>query len=379
MMDDSDRYREALQKSLVSDGWEQAFDHGRLKEWLAKNEDRLRLNARALLGESDDAHVAYCKAIEDFVPKNRYDLPSTEGIFRPILEGVIQCAASIGLKPTRDVELVTSTSISPTPFARPTTTTHQLFIGLGTSAFCNYWAKAYTAIVKAIAASGPPFEKITEASQLRTHLARDPRALILSARLSLYYAATGTVLGFGEVEQPRDHFAERMQLLQSMEIFAVAHEYAHFLADERGLSFVDETGEPAPIGIEYFCDAIGLQISREWGSKNDNWFAFAGVGGLAFFRAIETCTNCANAVAMRSAAPVDTAMRSAGNAISHPPASERALTLIKRSIDTTAVDQRKAVESFLGEYDLICTAIGTYVLELVESKDGVDRSSGSLP
>lgn len=366
-MDDSDRYREALQKSLLSDGWGDAFDHGRLKEWLSKNEGRLRGNAQALLGESDAAHKAYCKAIDDFVPKSRYDLPSTEGIFRPLLDEVIQCAGSIGLKPIRNVELVTSTSISPTPFARPTTGIHQLYVGLGTSAFCNYWAKAYTAIVKAIPASGPPFERITEAKQLRTHLSKNPQGLILSARLSLYYAATGTVLGFGEVEQPLDYFPYRMQLLQSMEIFAVAHEYAHFVADERGIRFVDETGEAFPMGIEYFCDAVGLRISREWGSKNDNWLAFTGAGGLAFFRAIETCSNCASAVASDRGTPARPATRATGDDASHPPVNERALTLIKRSVDTTAVDQREAVEDFLTEYNVVCTTMGTYVLELVES------------
>lgn len=66
-----------------------------------------------------------------------------------------------------------------------------------------------------------------------------------------------------------------------MEIFALSHEYSHFVAHERELKFKDEDGNPFPQGLELFCDAMGLQISRIWGSKNRNWLAFTGVGGAS--------------------------------------------------------------------------------------------------
>src|ERR1043166_6918114 len=67
-----------------------------------------------------------------------------------------------------------------------------LYIGPGGSAFCNYWAKAYTAIVKAIAARDPN-KRVTSAEDLKDCLSYDPSGLLLAARLALCYAATGTL------------------------------------------------------------------------------------------------------------------------------------------------------------------------------------------
>ena len=184
IMDDADWYRRALQRSLLTEGWEAAFDYDRLREWVQTNREVLRASARATLGDAASACMdEYQSVVESFFPRSEYDLPETEAIFRPLLDAVVDTARVIGLRLVREVELVTSTSVSPTPFARPTTGTHQLFIGSGTSAFCNYWAKAYTEIVKAIAAGGPPFERITSPAQLRNH--RPDRLTTRDASLAL--------------------------------------------------------------------------------------------------------------------------------------------------------------------------------------------------
>jgi hypothetical protein len=368
-MDDTVRYREALQESLLTEGWEEAFDYNRLREWVQNNRERLRAMARDTLGEAAVGHENhFANNVESYSPERNYDLPMTEAVFRPIFDALVKSACAIGLRPVREVELVTSTSISPTPLARPTTGTHQLFVGLGTSTFCNYWAKAYTAIVKAIAGIGSPYEGVTSPEDLRERLSQDPRGIILAARLSLYYAVTSTLIGFGEVEQPPDYVAYRRELLNAMEVFALSHEYSHFLADERQLTFIDKFGEPSNSGLEFFCDVMGLQISRNWGSQNDNWLAFSGVGGLAFFRAVDTCEACTSILAdirPRALAFGQTrAYRDAGQD-THPPINERASNLIRRSIETTCDEQKRQVESFLTEYDLICTTISTYVSDIL--------------
>lgn len=365
IMDDADRYRRALQRSLLTEGWEAAFDYDRLREWVQTNREVLRASARATLGDAASACMdEYQSVVESFFPRSEYDLPETEAIFRPLLDAVVDTARVIGLRLVREVELVTSTSVSPTPFARPTTGTHQLFIGSGTSAFCNYWAKAYTEIVKAIAAGGPPFERITSPAQIRNHLAHDPTGLLLATRLSLYYAVTGTLMGFGGVEQPQHYTAYRMELLQAMEMFALSHEYVHFLAHERGLEFADKAGNVSPQGLEIFCDTMGLQICRNWGSRNSNWLAFTGVGGLAFFRAVDLCETCAAELAIDDASAV-VRTRLETKEAAHPPISDRVNNLIEKAVDRASSDQRPGVRAFLAEYNLICTTIGVYVSDVL--------------
>jgi hypothetical protein len=220
----------------------------------------------------------------------------------------------------------------------------------------------YTAITKAIAAEGDGKKRVTSAVDLKNCLSHDVSGLLLATRLSIYYAAAGTVLGFGEVNQPSPYTGYRIELLRAMEVFALAHEYSHFLLDERSLRVADEEGNETNLGFEVFCDAIGLQLSRVWGSENDNWLAFTGAGGIAFFRAYETSVNCATELAEyndqsrpQRKQPDD----------SHPPPGERALNLIKWAVEKTDSDQREAVETFLVEFDLICSNIGAFVLDTV--------------
>jgi hypothetical protein len=372
-VDDSNRYREWLQKSLLTEGWEAAFDHRRLTEWVRNNRELLMAMAQSCAGDEETVRE-YESFVQAFSPKSGYDLPTTEAIFRPLFDEIVECAKESGLKPVRDVELITSTSISPTPFAMPTAGTHQLFVGPGTSAFCSYWAKAYTAIVKAISAGGD-LQPIMSSENLRSRLSRDPSGINLAVRLALYFSVTGSLLGFGVVDQPPDYYSYRLQLLQSMEIFVLSHEYCHFVAHERELEFRDQDGHPFSQGLELFCDAMGLQLSRLWGSKNNNWLAFTGVGGLAFFRAIDICESGAAELLncnLRLALPRAKERRQL-ESDSHPPVTERTMNLITWAIDRTANDEKAAASSFLAEYDLICTTIRNDVSEILrESKQSLN-------
>ena len=375
-MDESNQYREWLQKSLLTEGWEAAFDHQQLTNWVRNNRALLMTMARSCHG-NEVTVKQYESVVHDFSPRSKYDLPTTEAIFRPLFDEIVECAKETGLKSVRDVELVTSTSISPTPFALPTSGTHQLFIGPGTSAFCNYWAKAYTAIVKAISARGDT-QPIMSSEDLRSRLSRDPSGISLAVRLALYFSVTGSLLGFGVVDQPPDYYPYRLELLKSMEIFALSHEYSHFVAHERELEFKDEDGNPFPHGLELFCDVMGLQISRTWGSKNRNWLAFTGVGGLAFFRAIDICESGAAELFdgnLGLSLPRERARRPS-DSDTHPSVTDRTMNLITWTIDRTADDERPAVTGFLTEYDLICTTLRAEVSEILrESKQGLNDES----
>jgi len=364
-IDDSARYREALQKSLLTDGWEEAFSHNRLRKWVNENRERLAESARINLGKSDLAAERHFESvINNFKPVGQFDLATTDAIFKRHFDEVVQVAGVLGFQPTRPVELVTSTSVLATPFARPTADTHQLFVGLGTSTFCNYWAKAYSAIVTAVAAPEFEWKPIESIADLRTRLSRDPSGLVLAGRLSLFYGAFGTLMGFGEVQQTAAHYPYRVHLLAAMEVFALAHEYGHFLAHERNIEFADD------VNLEYFCDSIGMRLSQEWGAKYNNWLAFVGIGGLVFFRAFEISELTALVLAKRTtdlSAGVAARIGRNQTSNSHPPASDRADRLITAAIRTVAADQKEQARRFAEEYDLICTAINGFVSEMLES------------
>lgn len=371
-MSDEERYRIFLQESLLTSGWEAAFDHDRLKNWLRSNREKLQANAKSVLGEFGLEYVEkFSQAVEEFKPVSKYDLPITNAIFEPHLSAVIETAHTIGVLPIRQIDLITSTSISPTPYARPTNDTHQLFVGLGTSMFCNYWAKAYTGVVRGIGAKGPPYNAMSSAQQIRESFSDDISSFLLAARLAMYFGATGTLLGFGKIEQPLSYLAYRAELCAAMEHFVIAHEYAHFIAFERGLEEGADGEGLSGIELEYFCDEMGLKISSEWGAKNKNWLAFTGLGAIALFRSLEVCLDCTSRLANVFPALQPLSRGGASrNSTTHPAAADRVERLIDKAIEGTCDEQKKDVEAFLREYDLILRTINEDILDIVRDAFG---------
>ncbi len=373
MKDDSTRYTAMLQESLLADGWENIFNHETFVRSSKLRRDRLEVLSAQNFGEASSDFVSeYLKFIEEFEPKTCYELPSTEGIFAALFNEVREAAQETGLAPIRSVELVTSTSINLTPFARPTSGVHQLFIGLGTALFCSYWAKVYSFMVIAISKTDSTLKKLNTPEELRRVISNYPNGLILACRLCLYYSMTGTLLGFGEVVQGKEYFAFRMTLLEAMEVFVLSHECAHFVAEERQLTFVDENGCESQIGLEYFCDLSGMQTSRQWATKHQNWLAFTGAGALVFLHSFALCRKSAEKLA-ELGLPVDTTLLRREED-THPELFDRINTLIKMIIDRTCAEEKDATESFLREYDLICTTMNSSVLEvLTESLSKADE------
>ena len=372
--DDAERYRQALQRSLMSDGWDELFDHTQAVAWIRRNRERLLTIAIYNLGHDAKRLIEdYITSVESYTPPGPYDVSSTKAIFQPILEAVAASAKSIGMRPTRRVDLVTSTDVSPTPFARPTTDTHQLFIGSGTSAFCNYWAKAYTAVVQSIGMSCPADTRIETYEQFLGVVAAHPSCMLLPISLSLHFAAYGTLLKFGEVAQTAAYLPYRMSLLHAMEFFSVAHEYAHFLADERGIDGARFDDNSELDHIEYFCDAIGMQISRAWAADNDDWLGFCGVGAIAFFRAVWTCEACRSLILEREGKKLSSISERGGES-THPTLEQRIGFILDYVINNTDADQVDAVTAFIKEYDTVCLSIGARVIEVVSAALGDDSS-----
>ncbi len=91
------------------------------------------------------------------------------------------------------------------------------------------------------------------------------------------------MIGFGEVQQPDTYSPYRLQLLHAMEVFAVAHEYAHFISEERIQQFTGSLELSQSQQLEFFCDELGLVISRECESAREQLSHFRRYRGARIF------------------------------------------------------------------------------------------------
>jgi hypothetical protein len=174
-------------------------------------------------------------------------------------------------------------------------------------------------------------------------------------------------MGFGEVRQPADYLAYRLELLQAMEMFAVAHEYCHFIAEER-------LPEMQGVELESFCDALALQISRSCVYPVEGWLAFVGIGPLVLFRSLQLCELAReHLIAGRPdlfrppICPPD----------GHPPLQHRISTIKALVLKNTAEDQCEAVRQFLEEYDRIAKGVIHIIHGVLESAIQAEHSGSA--
>jgi hypothetical protein len=364
--DDYYRYVEYLQVQSLDEDWRPAFDSSKWKDWVAKNHERLEKMAQFTSGADGPSLVAHFeRSVQGFIPTTPFEVPGTKAIFQPILSEVTQAAAKLGVRSVRPIEIATSTDSCASPASLPTTGDHLLFIGLGTSSFCNYWAKCITAVTRAIA-SGIGFKRVESAKDLERVFRQDPSGILLAARLCLYYAVFGTMIGFGEVQQPQNYLAYRLQLLHAMEVFSVAHEYVHFISEERIQQFTGSLNPSQSQQLEFFCDELGTAISRECESARNNYLIFAGIGALVFFRAIQLCESVRELLVKSDLKVVH--QKKTSN--SHPSLEERILAIRSQVCTKTVPDQQHGVRQFVEEYDTILCAIASAVIEAVSSACG---------
>ncbi len=374
--DDLHRYIEFLQRTIHSQGWEPFHDLSRMKAWLENNSAKFDATLAAQYNDIGSPAGHLEKLIHDFQPKTVFDSPYTEAIFAPLLVQVRLAAERLGIKSLRTIQIATSTNVGASPVVLLTGASHFLFIGLGTSSFCNYWAKAFAAVVRSLAYFDP-LRRISKIEDLRAALKRDPGPVILAARLALAYATYGSVLGFGEVIQPPSYLAYRLQVLIAMEIFIVSHEFAHVVAEEEFPQFQGSLEPEMARNLEHFCDEIAIAISREWGNEQENFLAFAGIGALLFFRAIELSESVRDKLAsLRQASPPTDSVSLTGptghlnhRESSYPSFSDRIAAIKSLTISLTAEDQRGHVAAFIEEYDRIAAGLSFLALELFPDTD----------
>jgi hypothetical protein len=149
--DDLHAYVDYWQARSLEPGWEEAFDIAALKRWVQENSHRLNKAAEALQPLDPDTLVrSYAAEVRDFRATGRFDSPLIRRVFAPLLDQVHAAAQRRRIAIQRAVHVAASTDLAATPASLPSSGDHLLFVGLGTAAFCNYWAKAFTSVIKGL-------------------------------------------------------------------------------------------------------------------------------------------------------------------------------------------------------------------------------------
>lgn len=281
--------------------------------------------------------------------------------YRPILDEIIEAANDLGLEPVRPIDIVTSTDISCTPMARPTSDRHLLFAGEGTARFCNYWTKAISRVVSAMKALDMNLSETDRDADLLTE---NSPGMALAAVLATRYAFKGTLLRFVRVPDLPEEADWRFALLLSMYQFSVAHEYAHFAAYEtrpetHGLLSAEESQN-----LELWCDRLAIKICRHIGKRMKAPHVRAGLGAIAFFRVLQICRLVEDLYV--DAGWISTRRASGDGAGSHPTLDRRIEALVCEIFESVDPDEIDDLECSHQGLFFILDTMQRVALQLVE-------------
>lgn len=349
MDEELQRYIEYLQRGLLSPGSGPAHDTAAFQRWVVNNRARLESIAQ-LSGGTAETVDELERELAQYAPRSVFDSFTATAIFGPILERVLDAAREAKLVPSRPTLFANSTDVSASAAARPSSGEHLLFAGVGTYAFCNYWAKVTTRIAAAFHAKfgGEPMT----AARLGEVLAAQPRLAVEAVKLALHCKFTGSAVGYGEMPGSAATTTFRLELLRAMETFVIGHEVGHCYLEERR-----EGQEPAPVTEEFACDLYALAISRTVGNRDDSWIAFNGAGAYVFLRVAAIC------------APLMGGARSATES-THPPSKARAEAIRVASIMNMAADQKDGVVAYLHDLEVMCNEIESLTEAVLRSLPG---------
>lgn len=336
-----ERYKQYLQRQIATPGTEEWLSHERYKEHVLLNKSAL--GNQLPEGLRQELVEDFVRQIQDFAPSGPYDSATAAAVFQPLMRLVVEAAGRLGLRTSRQVMLASSPAIEPTPYTRSTDGVHIILIGQATSAFCNYWAKILVSLTNGRPVA-PKGQKLSS-SRLTLEAVRD------ATRLALYYAITGTVLGFGVLPSDPNVMVFRMEYVQAMEIFVLGHEYGHCVAEDASERYRGQLTVDVQRELEMLCDQIGVAIGNKVGS-DDSWAAFCGAGAILMIYGAELCAN-----ARRIRNELEEA-----SGCTHPPAEERINGVRSQVLLTTPSDQRAAVTAYIDDLIVLCRELTSAVV-----------------
>jgi len=359
--DDLKRYIEYLQKQIMVEGTGDFFEGQTAEEWVSDTSNRTERfsNSKYFNGPAVSQYIS--DIAERFIAKTRFETPMTAALFGNTLAEV-RSASETMFKPVRQIELLTATSSTCSPSAFPTNDIHLLFIGAGTASYCNYWAKAYTAVLHAISVASPhPIKSIEDMASVFDH---NDSGLLLAGKLAIHYAFFNTALGFGRIDQSDDYLPTRNALLNSIETFVIAHEFAHFIAHEHFPQFSGSLSTDESKALESCCDEIGLSISRLAGMRSGNPYNFDGMGALAFYYSVKLCEDTRTLLKDLGMIPKELHGRPVRES-SHPETAERILLIANALVDMSDPEDKVRIKSLVDEAAVIFGTVSFLVLAML--------------
>lgn len=352
--DDLKSYIEYLQRQILTEDTEAMYDHAHYKEWTVKNRERLQTIAKSLrIDKPDDLLEQLERSASDFEPETKYDSFYSRKIFEVVLEDVKMGVADAGLSLSRPVIFANSTDLSSGPMSRTSEGDHLLFVGTGTYSFCNYWARAFTAILMEISKKIP--KQMSESASVETALKENCKLLVLPTQLVARYGWANTLVGFGEVHQPEHYTGLRLELLKAMEVFVVGHEFGHFFVEEKkpGTNATNDSDEAKR--LEFTCDTYGFLACRHFGVRNNNWSAFSASAVVLLFRGLEMSHKARVLFGLEN-----------DDSNTHPSFEKRISNILQAVAKNTAPDQFAAVENNLEEIFTVCDSLEKLVFEVIQ-------------
>lgn len=222
-------------------------------------------------------------------------------------------------------------------------------------AFCNYWAKAYAALLNRFSQQCHPVT--LDRADLFSLSKMFPEPLLLIGRLLLHYACCGTFINFGEVTIPDENIGLRMELLQSMELFAIGHEVGHFVWEERRPNQSSSPDAEESHATEYFCDQYGQAISRWHGAAEDNWSCFVTTGAIIYLHS--------GSLSQRLFSKYRGGSGDDAESQSHPRTWDRINLAVDNAVACVAADQAEVVKNHLNEIVAVVRFVETEVFPIV--------------
>lgn len=271
------RYLNYLQGTLIRAGTEQFLaDH---KQWFEENRTRLAQQFDEVMGAYGSTQSALDNPYLAYQDRTAHDSVFARQIFTPILDRALAAAAKLGLSIKRPVVWANAPSVEPSPVGLASTDTHMLFVGQGTSSFCNYWSKVYAAVIYCIATLPEGHRTPEDWTQA---VGTNPITLT-ALKLLFRYLRSESLMGFGEVKQGPHLMSYRVMLCRSMETFVVGHELGHFCLHE---AHPETNGVPPGRtlkDVELLCDAMGFAITSAVGEAKGDDVSKHLIGPLLLF------------------------------------------------------------------------------------------------
>ena len=184
-------------------------------------------------------------------------------------------------------------------------------VSQGFPPFCNLISKAVALSMVSEAES-----RTWDGNKVRDHLQSSPKLRVFWTQILASYALDGWPPT--DIETPHLDPAQswiRLQVLQAMELFAVAHEYGHHVLKHGHSQGTDDVRDP--FNDEHEADVFARMIGLNEGlnSEPPNLFSASGAGGVLMLGGIE--------LVRRAKAVLETGAANPCPRKSHPPLDDR--------------------------------------------------------